>query len=67
LRKEDEKQDDQTETSTKRKVADVTLPTDVQMCRAEVEGERCGCRVKVKAGRGMEDREPMGSAQRYST
>jgi hypothetical protein len=38
-RKEDNNQGDQTKTSTKRKAADVTLPTDVQMCRAEV-GER---------------------------
>jgi len=45
----------------RRRAADVTLPAEVQMCRAEVEGrrkinqvkERCGCRVK--AGRGMEE------------
>jgi hypothetical protein len=38
-RKEYKRQGDQTKTSTKRKAADVTLPTDVQMCRAEVEGK----------------------------
>ena len=47
--KEDEKQGDQTKTSMKRKAADVTLPTDVQVQvgRAEVEGKRD---VDVDAG-----------------
>ena len=65
-RKEYKRQGDQTKTSTKRKAADVTLPTDVQMCRAEVEGkERCGCRARAGRGMEVEDREPLGSAQRY--
>jgi len=53
-RKEDEKKGDQTRTSMKRKAADVTLPTDVQIGRAEAEErEKCGCRVR--AGRGMDE------------